>query len=82
MVADTDRLLARPTFALERAETISPDVVRALDAADARKRASLERIRFARRFMREFSGARGTILYRGLKSGEVVYLSRRFRKEI
>lgn len=78
--AEADRLFDRPDLLLRRAEDISPDVVRALDAADGRKRERIGRVRLARRFMSEFSGAKGSLLYRGLKSGDVVYISRRFQK--
>jgi hypothetical protein len=67
---------------LERmaARELSPGVIKALDAAEIRKRERIDRVWFMRRFMAEFSGAKGSILYKGLKSGAVVYVARRFRK--
>jgi len=55
-------------------------VVRALDAANARKQHRIARVWLVRRFMAEFAGTKGSLLYRGLISGEVVYKSGRFRK--
>ncbi|MGZ0189141.1 MAG: class I SAM-dependent methyltransferase [Alphaproteobacteria bacterium] len=80
MVQDTDRILLHADFRLDRAEILSADVVRALDAANDRKIGRIARIKFLRRFMTEFAGTKDSLLYRGLKSGKVVYLSRRFQK--
>lgn len=79
-VAETDRQLADPGWSLERAMLLSPGVIDALDEADHRKVSRIRQIRLMRRFMLEFAGTRGSVLYRGLKSGDVVYFSRRFRK--
>ncbi len=59
---------------------LSAGVITALDAAEVRKRQRIDRVWFMGRFMSEFSGAKGSILYKGLKSGAVVYVARRFRK--
>lgn len=60
--------------------SLSAGVVAALDAAEARKRERIGRARLMRRFMTEFSGAQGSILYKGLSGGGVVYVARRYRK--
>ncbi len=78
--AETDAHFAAAGFVAERSEIISEGVVRALDAAQDRKRRRIERLPVMRRFLREFAGMEGSILYRGLKSGDVVYMSRRFVK--
>lgn len=79
-VTQTDKSLARPEFVLERQRDISADVVRALDAANDRKQNRIAKLRLMRRFMAEFAGTKGSLLYRGLKSGDVTYMSRRYRK--
>lgn len=79
-MAATEASLAHPGIQLERSEDISADVVRALDAAHARKETRIARLWLVRRFMAEFAGTQGSLLYRGLMSGEVVYKSSRFRK--
>lgn len=79
-VAETDLHFTNAGFVTERSEAISEGVVRALDAAQDRKRRRIERLPVLRRFLREFAGMQGSILYRGLKTGDVVYMSRRFVK--
>lgn len=80
MVEATDAALDRPEWTRTHAGEITEGAVRALDAADARKLSQINRLPVLRRFMREFAGTRGSALYRGLQSGKVVYLSRRYRK--
>jgi SAM-dependent methyltransferase len=80
MVDATDAVLDRPEWTRTHAGTITDGALRALDAADARKLTLINRLPVLRRFMREFAGTRGSALYRGLQSGKVVYLSRRYRK--
>lgn len=67
---------------LERVEkrNISGNVVAALDAAEARKSERIGEAFLLRRFMSEFSGSKGSMLYKGLKGGSVVYVARRYRK--
>jgi SAM-dependent methyltransferase len=79
-VAETERQLARPGWTCERRMLLSPGVLAALDSADARKVARIQKVPFGRRFMLEFAGTKGSLLYGALTSGRVVYLSRRFRK--
>lgn len=59
---------------------ISPGVVAALDAAEERKQARIRRVRILRHFITEFAGSRGTLLYNGLRNGDVVYVAHRYRK--
>ena len=82
MEQETEQLFLAQGFEIERVETLSPGVVRALDAADAAKRAQIGKVWLFKRFMNEFAGTKGSLLYRGLQSGSVVYMSRRFRKPI
>lgn len=80
MAADLDAKLAAPGLERAAARDISAGVVRALDAAEARKRERMAKLPLVRRFMSEFSGAKGSILYTELSRGGVVYLARRYRK--
>ncbi|MGF0537763.1 class I SAM-dependent methyltransferase [Agrobacterium sp. ES01] len=73
--------LTVPGLELVERKNISKNVVGALDAADARKRQRIERSWFMKRFMKEFSGSRGSQLYKGLSNGQIVYEARRYRKE-
>jgi len=80
MAADLDLKLAAPGLELQASKDLTAGVVRALDAVEARKRERIEKHRLVRRFMTEFSGAKGSILYKELSRGGVVYLARRYRK--
>ncbi len=80
MVADFDRQLAVGGLELKEKRSITAGVVAALDVADARKRERISRMPVMRRFMVEFAGAKGSVLYNGLNSGMVVYLAYRFQK--
>ncbi len=75
-----DAQLAAPGLECVASRNISTNVVAALDAAEARKRERIGRAWFLKQFMAEFSGAKGSMLYKGLKSGSVVYVARRYRK--
>jgi SAM-dependent methyltransferase len=77
---ELDRQLSVPGLELVAERSLSVGVVAALDAAEARKRERIGRARLMRRFMTEFSGAQGSILYKGLSGGGVVYVARRYRK--
>lgn len=79
-VDELDRQLAAPGLELAARRDLSGGVVAALNAAEDRKRARIDRSRLMRRFMTEFSGAKGSILYRGLADGSVSYVARRYRK--
>ncbi|MBW8321519.1 MAG: hypothetical protein K0M47_19930, partial [Rhizobium sp.] len=59
---------------------ISENVVAALNAAEARKQARIGKAFLLRRFMTEFSGSKGSVLYKALTGGSVVYQARRYRK--
>lgn len=76
----TDAALAQTGLALVRRATLNDGVIRALDAAHDRKAARIAGLKIMRRFMGEFAGTRGSTLYRALKSGSVIYMSRRYRK--
>ena len=72
--------LAVPGLALHTETDLSRGVIAALDAAEQRKRARISRIRFMRGFISEFAGAKGSVLYRELSEGGVVYLAQRYQK--
>ncbi|WEZ83538.1 hypothetical protein P6U16_01380 [Rhizobium sp. 32-5/1] len=79
-LAELDRHLEVPGLHLETERNISSEVVAALDHADKRKRDRIGKVWLMRRFMTEFSGAKGTVLYKSLVGGNVVYVARRYRK--
>ncbi len=74
MVAATERALAHPLLEPIAAERINDGVVRALDAAHARKAALIDRLRFGRAAARQFAGARGSLIYDMLRKGTTPYL--------
>jgi len=69
-----------PGLILRDERDLSTGVIAALDAAEQRKRARLARIRLMRGFITEFAGAKGTVLYRELTDGGVVYIAQRYQK--
>ncbi len=73
--------LAVPGLTLQSETDLSSGVTAALDAAEQRKRARISKIRFMRGFISEFAGAKGSVLYRELGEGGVVYLAQRYRKD-
>jgi ubiquinone/menaquinone biosynthesis C-methylase UbiE len=79
-LAALDDQLGAPGLELVEQRKISRGVVAALDAAEARKRERIARARLLQRFMTEFSGSKGSALYKGLSRGDVVYVARRYRK--
>lgn len=78
MLEGLDRDLGASGLALVEERDLTAGVLSALDAADARKQARIKRNRLLSRFMKEFAGTRGSLLYKGLQSGSVVYLARRY----
>ncbi|MBH0238906.1 class I SAM-dependent methyltransferase [Methylobrevis albus] len=75
-----DQELAAPGLDLVSEQNLSKGVVTALNVVEARKRIRLGNLRLMRRFVTEFSGARGSMLYKGLGDGSVIYVARRYRK--
>lgn len=73
--------LSAPGLVLRSETDLSKGVIAALDAAEQRKRARIGRIRFMRGFISEFAGSKGSILYRELNEGGVVYLAQRYQRE-
>ncbi len=69
-----------PDLALIAETDLSHGVIRALDMANDRKVARISRFPVLNRFLKEFAGTQGSVLYGGLHSGDVVYLARRYRK--
>lgn len=80
MLPSLEASLAHPAFALRASGSLNAGVVAALDAAEARKGAALGRQRLLRPLLREFAGMQGSLLYRGLRTGEVQYLARRLQR--
>ena len=79
-LAALDEQLGTPGLELVAKRNISPNVVAALNAAEARKQARIGKALFLRRFISEFSGSKDSMLYKGLSAGSVVYQARRYRK--
>ena len=80
MIPALDRSFAHPELALVAQTDLTEGVVRALDATDARKLGRIGQTRLLRRFLLEFAGTHGSVLYQGLRSGAVVYQARRYCK--
>ncbi len=78
MLPDLDRALAAPGLTLTAETDLTPGVVKALNAADGRKKERIGRLKLMKRFVTEFSGARGSTLYKGLTGGHVKYVARRY----
>lgn len=80
MVSDLETQLLQSGLDCVAKRDISRGVVAALDAAEERKQARIRHVRVLRRFITEFAGSRGTLLYNGLRNGDVVYVAHRYRK--
>lgn len=80
MLDQLGRDLGVPGLTLAAATDLTPGVLAALDAMEQRKRERIARVRFMRRFLGEFAGVQGSLLYQGLSHGYVVYPARRYRK--
>ncbi|MBO3759340.1 class I SAM-dependent methyltransferase [Ciceribacter sp. L1K22] len=79
-LAALDIQLGAPGLELVENRNISKGVVAALNAAETRKSERIGKAFLFRRFISEFSGSKGSMLYKGLKGGSVVYVARRYRK--
>lgn len=79
-LSELNSQLTVPGLEMITENNISSGVVSALDAADKRKRERIGKAWMMQRFMTEFAGAKGSILYKGLVGGKVVYIARRYRK--
>lgn len=80
MLPALEASLAHPALIPRAAMSLNAGVVAALDAAEARKGASINRVRLVRPLLREFAGMRGSLLYQGLSKGQVLYLARRLQR--
>jgi SAM-dependent methyltransferase len=81
MIPALDRHFSHPTLKLVDERSLSKGVLFALDRMNERKLLRLRQVPVVSRFMMEFAGTRGSMLYRGIKSGSVLYISRRYRKQ-
>ncbi|MGO4171798.1 class I SAM-dependent methyltransferase [Bosea sp. TAF32] len=79
-LAQLRQQLAVPGLTLRSETDLSKGVIAALDAAELRKRTRIAKIRFMRGFVAEFAGAQGSVLYRELSEGGVVYIAQRYQK--
>lgn len=60
--------------------SLGEGVVKALDSMNDRKRDRINKIPIAGKFFKEFAGMQGSSMYKWLKNGNVLYLSRRYKK--
>lgn len=81
MLEATEQAFEQAGLNLVEADLLNEGVIRALDAADERKAEILAQIKFGARAFREFSGAKGTLLYKALARKDVLYLLKVFRKQ-
>lgn len=77
---ELDQQLSATGLKMVEERNLSKGVVAALDAAESRKRERIGRAFLLRRFISEFAGAQGSVLYKGLSKGSIVYVARRYRK--
>jgi SAM-dependent methyltransferase len=80
LIPDLDKILTASGLEVVEERNLAPGVIAALDAAEDRKRARISKAPFMKRFMAEFSGTRGSVLYAGISSGDVAYVARRLKK--
>lgn len=80
MMDGTERAFANPKLKLLEADTLNEGVIRALDAADDMKQAIMKDLRVGSNLFRQFSGAKGSALYKALAKNEVAYLLKIFEK--
>lgn len=80
MMAGTQRAFANTNLQIEEEDLLNAGVVRALDAAETRKAEIIGQARFAAAALRQFSGAKGTALYKAIVHKDVLYLLKIFRK--
>lgn len=82
MLASLDRELAAPGLILVGQNDLTSGVLAALNAIEDRKRERISRFPIMRRFLGEFAGVKGSMLYLGMEHGYVVYVARRYRKAL
>lgn len=80
MVADTESAFVHPNLELMNSRDITANVVAALDQISEKKMELIEKMALNKKFMRQFSGTRGSITYLALSGEYAVYISRTFRK--
>lgn len=80
MLEGTNRAFSQSSLILQCEDLLNEGVVRALNAAETRKAEIIAQARFGTAVMRQFSGSKGTMLYKALMSNEVLYLLKVFRK--
>lgn len=76
----TEQVFQRPGLKPIHQEDITPNVVKALDSTNDQKLAMISSMPLFKKIFREFAGTKGSAIYNAMKSGEVVYMSKRFEK--
>lgn len=80
MMEGTRRAFLNSGLVLEAEDQLNEGVIRALNAAEVRKAEIIAQARFGAAALRQFSGAKGTALYKALAREDVLYLLKVFRK--
>ncbi len=79
MMGDVDRSFDDAGLRMISEQSLAAGVVPALDHMSERKTRVINRFPLVRRFMTEFAATKDTKLYLGIKSGDVLYLARRYK---
>ncbi len=79
MMNDVNRSFDDAGLQLISEKSLAPGVVPALDHMSDRKARVISRFPFIARFMKEFAATKDTKLYHGIKSGDVLYIARRYK---
>jgi ubiquinone/menaquinone biosynthesis C-methylase UbiE len=80
MMAVTDQSFGDAPLALISEEHLGPGVALALEKTSDRKLQAIPKLPLLHRFMSEFAATKGTILFDAIRTGDALYLSRRYRK--
>lgn len=81
MMDGTNRAFDNPSLVLTEEDTLNEGVIRALNGAEEIKREIMKDIRFGSAIFHQFSGAKGSELYKAIARNDVVYLLKVFRKQ-
>lgn len=80
MLASTEKAFDTSCLKLVHQEVISEGVVRALDAAMARKQQVIGKVKVGQALLKQFAAMPGTPLYNGLANGSIQYLCRVYQR--
>ena len=80
MMDGTTRAFDNPSLTLIEEDTLNAGVIRALNAAEEVKREAMKELRFGSGLFKQFSGAKGSELYKAIARNDVLYLLKVFKK--